>query len=166
MGPYNGQYAIPNTGITLVFSAEDAAFASGDRFIFSSTAPQATIGEAPAAIDQILDAKLPVEWIAVAGISSAPLWAALAVKAEGAEAVIGTFSLLPRRGISPGETLDRWVNALAGTERGTTVSPRLRICAGWIEEADPNGQVDVRGIIAACTAGNLPPWMSTKGLAR
>ncbi|MHB9292683.1 hypothetical protein Holit_01785 [Hollandina sp. SP2] len=85
--PDNGQYVIPNTGITLTFSAEDTVFASGDIFTFSSTAPQATNTEVLAAVDTILDAKLPIEWIAVAGISSAPLWAALAAKAESAEAV-------------------------------------------------------------------------------
>jgi hypothetical protein len=146
--PDNGQYVIPHTGITLVFSADGAVFAAGDSFTFSTTAPQATNGEALAAIDQILEAKLPIEWIAVAGISSAPLWAALAAKAEGAESVYQyLFFVAQARYLSPGETADQWTNALAGTERGATVSTRLQICAGWIEEADPNGQVDVRGMI-------------------
>jgi hypothetical protein len=142
--PDNGQYVIPNTGITLAFSAEGAAFAAGDIFTFSSAAPQAANGEALAAIDQILDAKLPIEWIAVAGISSAPLWAVLATKAEGAEAVYQyLFFVAQARYLSPGETLDQWVAALAGTERGATVSTRLRICAGWIEEADARGIIGV-----------------------
>jgi hypothetical protein len=146
--PDNGQYVIPNTGIALAFSAKDGLFAAGDSFTFSSTAPQASNGEALAAIDQILDAKLAIEWIAVAGISSAPLWAALAAKAEGAEAVYQyLFFVAQARYLGKGETLDEWANALAGTERGATVSTRLQICAGWIEEADPNGQLDVRGII-------------------
>jgi hypothetical protein len=141
--PDNGRYAIPNTGITLIFSAEGVSFAVGDIFTFSTTAPQAANGEALAAIDQILDAKLPIEWIAVAGISSAPLWAALAAKAVYQY----LFFVAQSRHLSPGETPDQWVNALAGTERGSTASTRLQICAGWIEEADPNGQTDVRGII-------------------
>jgi hypothetical protein len=146
--PDNGQYVIPNTGITLAFSAENTAFASGDIFTFKSAAPQATNAEVLAAIDKILDAKLPIEWIAVAGISSAPLWAALATKAEGAEAVYQyLFFVVQARYAGTGETPDQWANALAGTERGATVSTRLQICAGWIEEADPNGQTDVRGII-------------------
>jgi hypothetical protein len=146
--PDNGQHIIPNTGITLAFSADGTVFAAGDIFTFSSTAPQATNGEALTAIDQILNAKLPIEWIAVAGISSAPLWAALAAKAEGAEAVYQyLFFVAQARYLGSGETTDQWANALAGTERGATVSTRLQICAGWIEEADPNGQTDVRGII-------------------
>jgi hypothetical protein len=120
-------------------------------FAFSSTAPQAANGETLAAIDQILDAKPPIEWIAVAGVSSAPLWAALATKAAGAEAAYQyLFFVVQARYLNPGETLDHWVNALAGTERGVAVSTRLQICAGS----------------SARTAGNLPPWMSTKGLTR
>jgi hypothetical protein len=124
--PDNGEYVIPNTGITLAFSAEGAAFAAGDMFTFSSAAPQAANGEVLAAVDKILDAKLPIEWIAVAGISSAPLWAALAAKAEGAEAVYQyLFFVVQARYRNTNETVDQWVSALAGTERGSTVSSRL-----------------------------------------
>ncbi|MHB9294180.1 hypothetical protein Holit_03307 [Hollandina sp. SP2] len=56
-------------------------------------------------------------------------------------------SIVQARYLNSGETVDLWTNALAGTERGSTVSTRLQICAGWIEEADSNGQTDVRGII-------------------
>jgi hypothetical protein len=45
------------------------------------------------------------------------------------------------------ETTDEWVNLLSTTERGTVASTRLQVCAGWIEEADASGQVDVRGMI-------------------
>jgi hypothetical protein len=47
------------------------------------------------------------------------------------------------------ETLDQWVMALQGDERGSTASTRLQVCAGWIEEADANGQADTRGMIGA-----------------
>ncbi|MDR2246368.1 MAG: DUF2586 family protein [Treponema sp.] len=102
----------------------------------------------PAAVDTILDAKLPIERIAVAGVSSAPLWAALAAKAEGAESACQyLFFITQARYLNPGETVDQWAAALAGTERGATASARLQICAAWLEEADSNGQADVRGII-------------------
>jgi hypothetical protein len=77
----------------------------------------------PAAVDRILDAKLPIERIAVAGVSSAPLWAALAAKAEGAGSVCQyLFFVVQARYLTTGETVDQWVTALAGTERGSTVS--------------------------------------------
>jgi hypothetical protein len=146
--PDDGVYVIPGTGITMTFAVGAGGFVEGDTFTFSTTEPQATNGEMLAAIDQILDAKLNIEWIAVAGISSAPLWAALATKAEGAAGIFQyLFFVAQARYKTASETLDQWVNALTGVERGTVASPRLQVCAGWIEEADSNGQVDTRGLI-------------------
>jgi hypothetical protein len=143
-----GQYEIPNTGLTLVFNPGANGFRAGDIFSFSATAPSATNGEVLDAVEQILDAKLDIEWIAVAGISAAPLWAALAVKADGAESIYQyLFFVTQARYKNDSESLDQWVNALTGAERGVTASTRLQVCAGWIEEADSSGQVDTRNMI-------------------
>jgi hypothetical protein len=143
-----GQYEILDTGLTIQFAPGTTGFKEGDTFVFQATAPSATNGEVLAAIDQVLDAKLAIEWIAVAGQSSAPLWAALATKAQGAEAIYQyLFFVAQARYKTDAETLDDYVNALTGTERGVTTSTRLQVCAGWIEEADANGQVDERGMI-------------------
>jgi hypothetical protein len=144
----DGKYVIPGTGLTIQFNPSGGDFAEGDTFSFSSTAPGATNGEVLAAIDEILEAKLSIEFIAIADISAAPLWAALATKAIGAAEIYQyLFFVAQARYLKAGETLDQWVNALGGTERGNTASTRLQVCAGWIEEADANGQVDVRGLI-------------------
>jgi hypothetical protein len=146
--PDDGVYEIPGTGITLTFTAGGSGFVEGDSFTFSATEPQAINGEVLNAIDQILDRKLNIEWIAVAGISSAPLWSALATKAEGAAGIFQyLFFVAQARYKTTSETLDQWVNALTGTERGVVVSTRLQVCAGWIEEADSSGQIDTRGLI-------------------
>ena len=143
-----GQYEIPNTGLTLAFNPGAGDFREGDTFTFSATEPQATNGEVLEAVDKILDAKLAIEWIAVAGISNAALWAALAAKAEGAaEMYQYLFFVAQARYMAAAETVDQWTMALAGVERGTVASVRLQVCAGWIEEADANGQVDVRPLI-------------------
>jgi hypothetical protein len=143
-----GVYEIPGTGISITFTSDGQTFGAGDTFSFTSTAPAATNGEVLAAIDQILNAKLNIEWIAVAGVSNAALWAALAVKAEGAAEIFQyLFIVAQARYMEAEETVDQWVSALTGTERGTVTSTRLQVCAGWIEEADPNGQIDVRGLI-------------------
>lgn len=142
------KYEVPNTGITLTFAPETDGFKVGDIFTFTTTAPEATNGEMLEAVEQILDAKLDIEWIAVAGISSAPLWAALATKADGAEAIYQyLFFVAQARYKTEAESVDEWVNALSGEERGVTASTRLQVCAGWIEEADSNGQVDTRGML-------------------
>jgi hypothetical protein len=146
--PEDGSYPIPDTGITLAFTPGAGGFKEGDTFTFSTTAPAANNGEVLAAVDAILDAKRAIEWIALAGISAAPLWAALATKAEGAAEIFQyLFFVAQARYRAEAETLDQWVNALCGAERGTAASTRLQVIAGWIEEADANGQVDVRGLI-------------------
>jgi hypothetical protein len=145
-----GQYVIPDTGLTLQFAPGDNMFKEGDKFSFSTTAPAATNGEMLAAADKIIDAKLDIEWTTVAGISDAPLWAALAAKAESAEAAFQYLFFVAQARYKTGEeTADQWVNALTGAERGATVSTRLQVCAGWIEEADSNGQTDTRGMLGA-----------------
>jgi hypothetical protein len=144
----DGKYVIPNTGLTIQFNPGADGFAEGDSFSFSTTEPKATNGDVLTAIDEIFKAKLSIEFIAIAGISSAPLWAALATKADGAAEIYQyLFFVAQARFMNDGETLDQWKNALCGTERGNTASVRLQVCAGWIEEADANGQVDVRGLI-------------------
>jgi len=142
------KYAIPGTGITIQFDPGEAGFAEGDTFEFRTTEPAAANGEALAAIGQVLEAKLAIEFIAIAGVSSAPLWAALAAKAdEAAGAYQYLFFVAQARYAQEGETADAWANALCGAERGSVASPRLQVCAGHIEEADMNGQLDARGII-------------------
>ena len=143
-----GEYEIPGTGLTLRFNPNGGDFIAGDSFSFSSTEPQATNGEILEAVEKILDAKRLIEWIAVAGVSSTALWAALAMKAEGAAEVFQyLFFVAQARYAADGETVDQWAMALAGAERGTVASTRLEVCAGWIEEADANGQVDIRPLI-------------------
>ncbi|MDR1128207.1 MAG: DUF2586 domain-containing protein [Treponema sp.] len=146
--PEDGEYLIPGTGITLTFNAAAGMFKEGDAFTFSTTAPAATNGEVLEAVDTILEAKKAIEWIAVAGISAAPLWAALATKAEGAAEIFQYLFFVTQARYKAGEeTLDQWANALTGSERGTAASTRLQVIAGWIEEADASGQLDVRGLI-------------------
>ena len=141
-------YEIPGTGITLGFNLTSGTFNEGDTFAITATAPVATNGDALAAIDTILNAKLAIEWIAVAGVSGAALWAALATKAAGAAAMYQyLFFIVQARYKTSEETVDQWVAALTGSERGMVVSSRLQVCAGWITESDPAGQVDVRGLI-------------------
>jgi hypothetical protein len=144
----DGKYAIPGTGITLTFSPGGGTFKEGDTFSFKTTAPAATNGEILTAVNSIIDAKVSIEFIAVAGVTAAPMWASLASTAElAAEKFQYIHIVAQARPKGATETLDQYVMALAGTERGTVVSTRLSVCAGWVTEADANGQIDERGII-------------------
>jgi hypothetical protein len=144
----DAKYAIPGTGLTVQFVPGANGFVEGDTFSFTATEPKATNGDVLKAAGEIFEAKLSIEFIAIAGISSAPLWAALATKAnEASEIYQYLFFVAQSRYLSAGETVDQWKNLLCGAERGNTGSTRLQVCAAWIDEADANGQVDVRGAI-------------------
>lgn len=147
----DGIYAVPGTGISLTFNpgtptGEEVSFAAGDTFSFTCSEPKASNAEILSAVDTLIASNYLYEWIAVAGISDAALWAALDVKAAGAEAEGKYFYFkCQARGTNTGETVDQWVAALTGAERGTTASTRVQIYAAWIMQSDPYGAVDQRG---------------------
>lgn len=147
--PDGGSYVIPNTGITLAFASPDgAAFAEGDSFVFSTTAPSATNSELLAGVDLLIDSKYDYEWIAVAGVSDASLWAALETKAtEAANRYRYIHFKAQARYLDENETVDQWVAALTGPERGMTVGGHVQVSAGWVKSSDPYGEVDRRGAI-------------------
>ena len=152
-----GTFVIPETGVTLTFTAglptgEQKSFELDDEWTFATTAPAATNAEVLAAVDALIASPYVYEWISIAGISSAPLWASLATKAAGAEAIHRYIHFkCQARYRADGETTDQWVAALAGTERGTTVGGRVQVYAAWITESDPSGQIDERGMIGLGT---------------
>ena len=144
----DAKYNIPGTGLTLLFNPGGTGFKEGDTFMFDTTAPSATNGEVLAAINKIFEAKLAIEFIAIAGVSASPLWSALATKVnEAAEIYQYLFFVVQSRYLKAEETLDAWANALCTEERGSVGSSRLQVCAAYIMEADANGQNDLRGLI-------------------
>ncbi len=151
--PLDGEYEIPDTGLTLTFSAGapaegEESFEVGDEFTFSTTAPAASNTEILAGVDRLLESAYAFEWISIAGITDSAMWAALAVKAAGAEAVYRYIHFKAQaRYLADAETIDEWVAALTGDERGLTVGGRVQVYAAWIEESDPMGAVDRRGAI-------------------
>lgn len=147
--PTGGSYEIPGTGITLTFTAaEESEFVAGDTYTFMTEAPKASNAEILAAVDTLLNSAYDYEWIAIAGVSDATLWAALDTKAtEAMNAYRYIHFKAQARYLDDEETVDDWVTALTGSERGTTVGGRVQICAGWVECSDPYGAIDVRGAL-------------------
>jgi hypothetical protein len=168
-----GTYDIPGTGLTLTFTPGSPtggakAFVAGDTYSFDTTAPEASNAEILAAVDAVLAAKLSISAIYIAGVSASPLWAALAAKMIEQEAKNKfLFCYCQARGPAADETEDAWVGALCGTERGSTLSTRVGVVAGWIRESDSfNGQLDERGALgkyagrlAAIAVQNNPDWV-------
>ncbi len=148
--PESGAYLISEAGITLTFSAgsptgERVSFAAGDSFSFTSTAPTASNAELLAAVDDLIASSYLIRHISVAAVTQAAFWSAFAAKLLAAEASHKYISgSTMARYITSGETLDEYVAALIGTERGSVSSVRLMVCAHWIEENDVSGYVDIR----------------------
>lgn len=154
----SADYTIPGTGITLTFGG--TGFAVGDSWTIEGAAPTATNSDILDAINTLLRSKHRYEWIAVAGVSTSALWAALAARAELAadNGRWGHFKL-QARGPAAGESTADWVNALIGTERGNAVSARLQVWAARVLEATPFGEYEPRGMLGlSCglSAGLLP----------
>jgi hypothetical protein len=105
----NGQHEIPNTGLTLVFDSGATGFREGDTFSFSATEPEATNGEVLEAVETVLDAKLAIEWIAVAGVSNAALWRPLPRRPRARRRFTSTSFSWPRRGT---QAARRWTSGL------------------------------------------------------
>lgn len=143
--PSGGTYLIPDTGITLTFtpgfpSGRRVSFVKGDSFEFTTTAPAATNGELLAGVDELTNQSAIYRHIAVAGVTAAPFWAAFALKLEAlAEHHQWTWGSAGVRNRGDGETLDAYITALTGTERGSVTSKRLMVCASWVRLMDIEG---------------------------
>lgn len=145
--PEDGKFPLPETGLELNFSATE--WITGDTFTFTTTAPTASNQETLEGVDRLINSPYQLEFIAVAGVSAAPLWSALAVKMDlAAQNHRFLFCICQARYLETGETVDAWTAALITDERGMVLSKRLMVCASWINEADTRtGQNDERPLI-------------------
>lgn len=152
--PTDGVYTLTYTGLTFTFAvADEATFVEGDTYSFETTAPKASNAEILAGVDELLDSNYDYEFIAVSGVSDTTLWAALATKAESAATSRYRYIHFKCQGryLSSSETLDGWVGALTGTERGLTVGGRVQVCVAWVESSDAiTGEVDRRPGLGWC----------------
>lgn len=157
--PAEGVYTLPNTGLTITFQADaenpPESFRKGDRFTFSTTAPQASVESVNRAIDVLLGSNLSFDFIHVVGPSDAAMWAALAARAEEAFNSFRYIHILAEaKPPAPGQTVDEWVSALAA-EAEDIASTRLSVCAAFGRVADiSTGRQAVRNL-AGLYAGRV-----------
>lgn len=140
--PTEGDYEIPDTGITITFP-EDAetpadSYKAGDKFTFDTTAPSPSVETVGNAIDVVLNSNYEFEFIHVVGESDSAMWAALDAKAGEAEANYRYIHIICEApGPADGEDVDTWVNSLL-TEAESFASTRVSPVAGRLELSDPN----------------------------
>lgn len=93
--PTSGVYVIPNTSVTLTFTngAGPTSFVAGDYFVFTTSSPAFTSGEAMTAVDAVLADPQVVTLIRIVGAPSSPanaaaLASALDTKLQAAETTL------------------------------------------------------------------------------
>lgn len=81
--PIGGTYVIPETGLTLTFTAEaEQTFVSGDKFSFATTAPTISTQGILDVLTKIKTIKLDFEYIHIVGPGNKALWTTLGVEAN------------------------------------------------------------------------------------
>lgn len=77
--PTGGVYVVEEAGLTLTFATEEA-FAVGDTFTFSTTAPAMTNDDVLQACGKLKDISTAYEFVHVVGAAQPELWAAISEK--------------------------------------------------------------------------------------
>lgn len=142
-------YALPGTGLTLNFAAGN--YVLGNVYIFTATAPRASVSSAQAAIRAALNSALLYEYIQLAQPSDAAMWAtldALALEAQNAFRYIYFVA----ETASPGADADLWVNTRL-TEKASFSSKHVQIVAAWGEVVDTlSGRLEVQSLASRIAA--------------
>ena len=145
-----GTYVIPGTGLTLTFTDAVNGYDVGDTWTLAAAAPTVSAAQVLAAVEELACSNHLFEWISVAGVSVASLWAALAARADTLAATTTSRYLhfkCQLRGPAPAETVSAWLTAVTGTERGQVTSPRVQVWAPYVRETDPWGTIEDRAVI-------------------
>ncbi|MCY4377342.1 MAG: DUF2586 family protein [Spirochaetaceae bacterium] len=145
-------YVIPDTGLTLTFTdaAAPSGYDAGDTWTLAAAAPTASAQQVLAAVEELACSEHLFEWISVAGVSTAALWAALGSRADALAAAMSSRYFhfkCQLRGPTSAETVSAWLTAVTGTERGQVASKRVQVWAPYIKETDPWGVTEDRAVI-------------------
>lgn len=104
--PEGGAFQIPDTGITVTFAegaAKSDAFAAGDVYRLTTTAPKLTNADALAAVNKLRTFNEAYELVYIAGESDAAMWAAVSAAQEELAADYHKPLLFVLEAYAPGE---------------------------------------------------------------
>jgi hypothetical protein len=123
--PVDGNYIISDTGLKLKFT-ENATKADsykvGDKFTFSTTAPQMTNQDVLTAVEKMKGMTQEFEGVHIVGPSTKALWAAMEVEASKFATTyqMPLWFLFEFRDINDGEALADYATALLDERKGLT----------------------------------------------
>lgn len=163
-------FEIPGTGVTLSFTSLDP-YVLGSEYVFTVTAPEASVGDVQTAIRTLLDTTMLFEYVHLAQPADNAVWAALDALSLEAENKF-RYMFFIAEAERPGADPDVWVqNLLAQKELFS--SKRVLICAAYAEVADTiTGQFRVQNLASRIGArlsrsrvSENPGWVQRGSLA-
>lgn len=113
--PLAGSYEIPDTGLTLNFTAEsENKFVAGDRYTFTVSAPTATNESILSAVERVYKSHAGIEAIHIVGVTNKNLWASLEALAQAQETDAGRPLLIvcEQRAAGNDETAENYLAAI------------------------------------------------------
>ncbi len=152
--PLGGAYVIPDTGITITFTAPlEQTFASGDKFTFKTTAPAISTQGILDALAKIKVANIDFELVHIVGPGNKALWTSLGVEANNFFNTVKRplFFISETRNMADTDlSLDAYVQALL-TEREGIANYLIQVVSARVEFTRMDGTVnDINFASVAC----------------
>ena len=155
--PLSGTITVPNTGVTLTFSASESnLFNAGDTYTFEATAPTASNGDILTAVKKFRSCMVTVELIHVVGVTTTALWSSLESLAATMETEAGKpiFFICEQRNASESENAAAYVEAI--TPEAKSVKGRhVSVVSQWARYIRMDGReqdINVAGMITGSLA--------------
>jgi hypothetical protein len=165
--PSGGKYAIPGTGVVLVFSG---TFTAGDTYTFTTTTAGFSNSDVTAALTTLLAAPIDFGFVHIVGMGANS--AAAAATAAVVQTAMGTAEAGFRYMFAVTECPTSESDATVAAAFGTTVAIRIGVCAGDAALISPlNGRILRRNLawvysarLALIPAGEDPGFVGRGAL--
>lgn len=172
--PLSGTITVPNTGVTLTFTASEGnQFVAGDTYTFEATAPAANNGDILDAVKKFRSYMVTVELIHVVGTSTAALWGSLESLGAAMETQAGKpiFFICEQRGPSEAENAAAYAEAIAPDAKSVK-GRHVGVVSQWIRyirmdgrEQDINFAGILTGSLAAIKESTSVAYTGTNGIS-
>ena len=155
--PLSGTITVPNTGVTLTFTASDGnQFKAGDTYIFEATAPSANNGDILDAVKKFRSYMVTVELIHIVGVTTAALWGSLETLGCAMETQAGKplFFVCEQRNASEAENAAAYVEAIA-QEAKSVKGRHVCVVSQWARYVRMDGReqdINLAGVITGSLA--------------
>lgn len=111
--PINGQYEIPNTGLTVLFGSEGAEFVAGDSCSWLTTAPKMTNAQIIQVVGGLKNIKTEFEYVHIVGESNLETWVSVSELQQSLfKAHIPLLFIMEAYQKTESQSLDEYVAAL------------------------------------------------------